>query len=136
MRGPLVILVVLIAIVVVLAVVIAFFFSSRSRKRQEQRVEAAGIRSDAGELAATLTGQAAFAEQAEERAGIVRAEADAKAREAEALESEASAHRGRPRTRAGSTRRSCDEPTRSTPTWTTPRSRRFTTGPSGERVVS
>ncbi|MEO7423236.1 MAG: hypothetical protein ABIU87_12705 [Ornithinibacter sp.] len=93
MRGPLFLLLAFIAVVVVLAIAIGLFFASRSRKQQEQRVEAAGIRSDAGELAATVTGQASFAEQAEERAAVVRAEADRKAREAAALESEASAHR-------------------------------------------
>ncbi|MEO5609990.1 MAG: hypothetical protein ABIQ61_09890 [Ornithinibacter sp.] len=93
MRGPVFLLLALLAVVIVLAIAIALFFASRSRKQQEQRVEAAGIRSDAGELAATVTGQASFAEQAEERAAVVRAEADRKAREAAALESEASVHR-------------------------------------------
>lgn len=93
MGGPLFLLLAFIAVVIVMAVAIGLFFASRSRKQDEQRVEAAGIRSDAGELAATMTGQAAFAEQSEERAGVVRAEADEKAREAAALESEASSHR-------------------------------------------
>ncbi|MEO6790205.1 MAG: hypothetical protein ABI249_08085, partial [Ornithinibacter sp.] len=93
MRGPVFLLLALLAVVIVLAIGIALYFSSRSRKQQEQRVEAAGIRSDAGELAATVSGQASFAEQAEERAAVVRAEADRKAREAAALESEASVHR-------------------------------------------
>ncbi|MGB7818521.1 MAG: hypothetical protein WBL35_07260 [Ornithinibacter sp.] len=93
MRGPILILLIFVAVVIVLAVVIGFLFTSRARKQESQRVEAAGIRADAEELAATVTGQAAFAEQAEQRAGIVRAEADEKAREAELLESEARARR-------------------------------------------
>jgi len=93
MRGPILTLLIFVAVVIVLAVVIGFLFASRARKQESQRVEAAGIRADADELAATVTGQAAFAEQAEQRAGIVRAEADEKAREAELLESEARARR-------------------------------------------
>ena len=62
-------------------------------RRDAQRVEAAGLRSDADAMAATVAGQSVFADQATERAELARVEAEDKAREADRLEQEAVEHR-------------------------------------------
>lgn len=82
-------LVLIIGLVVIAVVSVAVILRRGSQQRQERRVEAERLRSEAREMAATLSGQSAFAEQAEERAGVARSEADEKVREAERLEAEA-----------------------------------------------
>jgi hypothetical protein len=83
-------LILIIVLVLVAAVLVALIVRWASRRRAERRVEAEGLRSEAQSLEAAVAGQQAFAEQAQERAGVARAEADQKTREAERLESEAS----------------------------------------------
>lgn len=80
-------LLLLLAIVVVAVVVVVM--RRGSAKRDEQRVEAADIRGRAGGIAATMEGQQTFAQQAEERATVARAEAEARAREAQERAAEA-----------------------------------------------
>jgi len=82
-------LVLIIALVLVAAVLVVLILRRGSQRREEHRVEAEELRSEAQEVAASTTGLAAFAEQAEERAGVARAEAEEKVAEAERLEAEA-----------------------------------------------
>ncbi len=82
-------LVLIIGLVAIAVVSVAVLLRRGAQQRQERRVEAERLRSEAREMAATLSGQSAFAEQAEERAGLARSEADEKVREAEQLEAEA-----------------------------------------------
>ena len=86
----LILLLLLILIAVVLVVVV---LRRGSEKRDAHRAEAAGLRSEAENLAATAAGQGAFADQAAQRAEVARVEAEEKAREAARLEAEAAQHR-------------------------------------------
>ncbi|GAA4414079.1 hypothetical protein GCM10023168_37400 [Fodinibacter luteus] len=89
--APALLLLLVLVGLVVLAVVAVVALRRGSARREQQRVEAAGLRSEADAIAATLPGQAAFAQQAGERAELARVEAEAKAREAARLEAEAHA---------------------------------------------
>ncbi len=82
-------LVLIIGLVLIAVVIVAVMLRRGSQQRQERRVEAEQLRSEAREMAARLSGESAFAEQAGERAGVARSEADEKVREAERLEAEA-----------------------------------------------
>jgi hypothetical protein len=82
-------LVLIIGLVVIAAILIAVILMRGSRRRDEQRVEAEELRSEAQGVMATMTGQTAFAQQADERADVARTEAEEAAREAERLENEA-----------------------------------------------
>ena len=86
-------LILLLLLIVAAAVVVVLVLRRGSAKRDEQRVEAAGIRGEAEGMAATLTGQDTFAQQAEERAEVARLEAEERAREAARLEAEAAEQR-------------------------------------------
>ncbi len=82
-------LVLIIVLVIVAAVLVALILRRGAQRREEHRVEAEELRAEAEAVAPAVTGQAAFAHQAEERAGLARAEAEEKVREAEHLEAEA-----------------------------------------------
>lgn len=86
-------LILIILLVLVAAVLVAVILRRGSARREEQRVEAADLRSQAEAVAPTVAGRAAFAEQAEQRADVARAEAEEKAREAARLEEEAAEQR-------------------------------------------
>jgi hypothetical protein len=86
-------LILILLLVLVAAVLVALILRRGSARREEQRVEAADLRSQAEAVAPTVAGRAAFAEQAEQRADVARAEADEKAREAARLEEEAAEQR-------------------------------------------
>lgn len=86
-------LVLLLLLVLVAAVAVVLVLRRSSSKRDEQRVEAAGIRGEAEGMAATMAGQSTFARQAEERAEVARFEAEERAREAARLEAEAAEQR-------------------------------------------
>ena len=74
-------------------VVVVLVLRRGSAQRDAQRVEAAGLRTDADTLATTVAGQSVFADQAAQRAELARVEAEDKAREAARLEAEAAEHR-------------------------------------------
>ncbi len=82
-------LVLIIGLVLIAAILIMVILRRGSQRREEHRVEAEELRSDAQGVMAAMTGQASFAQQAEERADVARDEAEEKAREAERLEAEA-----------------------------------------------
>ena len=64
-------------LVIVVALVLVWLLVRRSSARKEEaRVEAAGLRAEAEQVASTMAGQQAFAQQAEERAAVARAEAE------------------------------------------------------------
>ena len=86
-------LILLLLLILVAVVLVVVLLRRGSAQRDAQRVEAAGLRSEADTLAATMTGQTAFAEQAAERAEVARVEAERKAAEAARLEAEAAEHR-------------------------------------------
>ncbi|HET7761939.1 MAG TPA: hypothetical protein VFL46_06220 [Phycicoccus sp.] len=86
-------LILIILLVLVAAVLVAVILRRGSARREEQRVEAADLRSQAEAVAPTVAGRAAFAEQAEQRADVARAEAEEKAREAARLSEEAAEQR-------------------------------------------
>ena len=86
-------LLLLLLLIVVAVVVVLVVLRRGSAQRDAQRVEAAGLRSEADTLAATMAGQSAYAEQAAQRAELARLEAEEKAREAERLEAEAAEHK-------------------------------------------
>ncbi|MBM6402398.1 sunset domain-containing protein [Phycicoccus sonneratiae] len=70
-------------LVIVVAIALVWLLVRRSAARKDgARAEAAGLRVEAEGLAGTLAGQEAFAEQAEDRAGVAQAEADRLADEA------------------------------------------------------
>ncbi|HYN67548.1 MAG TPA: hypothetical protein VES93_11720, partial [Ornithinibacter sp.] len=83
----------LLLLILVAVVLVVVLLRRGSAHRDAQRVEAAELRSEADTLAATMPGQAAFAEQAAERAEVARAEAERQAREAQRLEGEAAERR-------------------------------------------
>ena len=66
-------LILLLLLILVAVVLVVVLLRRGSAQRDAQRVEAAGLRSEADTLAATMTGQTAFAEQAAERAEVARA---------------------------------------------------------------
>lgn len=82
-------LVLIIGLVVIAAILIAVILRRGSQRRDEHRVEAAEMRSEAQEVMAAVAGQTTFAQQADERADVARSEAEEAAREAERLEAEA-----------------------------------------------
>ena len=86
-------LILLLLLILVAVVLVVVLLRRGSAQRDAQRVEAAGLRSEADTLAVTMTGQTAFAEQAAERAEVARAEAERKAAEAARLEAEAAERR-------------------------------------------
>ena len=86
-------LLLLLLLIVVAVVVVLVVLRRGSAQRDAQRVEAAGLRTEADTLAATMAGQSAYAEQAAQRAELARVEAEDKAREAERLQAEAAQHR-------------------------------------------
>ncbi len=86
-------LLLLLLLVLVAVVIVLFVLRRGAARRDAQRVEAAGLRSDADAMVATVAGQSAFADQATERAELARVEAEDKAREADRLEQEAVEHR-------------------------------------------
>ena len=86
-------LILLLLLIVVAAVVVVLVLRRGSAQRDERRVEAAGIRGEAEGMAATMTGQDTFAQQAQERAEVARLEAEERAREAARLEAEAAEQR-------------------------------------------
>ncbi|WP_392544093.1 hypothetical protein [Oryzobacter telluris] len=86
-------LILLLLIVVAVVLVILWLMRRGSSQREAQRVEAAELRGRAEEIAATMGGQQAFAQQTEERAAVARAEAEQRAQEAARLEQEAAEQR-------------------------------------------
>ena len=73
------------ALVILALLFLVWWFVSKGKKRQldEQRSEAARIRAGAEEHDATIRGQEAFVQQADERASFARQEAEERARQAE-----------------------------------------------------
>ena len=86
-------LILLLLLIVLAAVAIVLLLRRGAAQRDEQRVEAAGIRGEAEGIAATMTGQDTFAQQAEERAEVARLQAEQRARKAARLEAEAAEQR-------------------------------------------
>ena len=86
-------LILLLLLILVAVVLVVLVLRRGSAQRDAQRVEAAGLRTEADTLATTVAGQSVFADQAAQRAELARVEAEDKAREAAQLESEAAEHR-------------------------------------------
>ena len=86
-------LILLLLLILVAVVLVVLVLRRGSAQRDAQRVEAAGLRTDADTLATTVAGQSVFADQAAQRAELARVEAEDKAREAAQLEAEAAEHR-------------------------------------------
>ena len=86
-------LILLLLLILVAVVLVVLVLRRGSAQRDAQRVEAAGLRTDADTLASTVAGQSVFADQAAQRAELARVEAEDKAREAARLEEEAAEHR-------------------------------------------
>ena len=86
-------LLLLLLLVIVVVIAVVWLMRRGAGQKEAARVEAEVMRGRAAEVGASLSGQQAFAEQAEERAAVVRAEAEQRAAEAARLEEEASAHR-------------------------------------------
>ncbi|WP_377645235.1 hypothetical protein [Oryzobacter terrae] len=86
-------LLLLLLLVIVVVIAVVWLMRRGAGQKAAARVEAEEIRGRAQEVGASLPGQQAFAEQAEERAAVARAEAEQRAAEAARLEEEANAHR-------------------------------------------
>ncbi|HWO50622.1 MAG TPA: hypothetical protein VNN23_03410, partial [Ornithinibacter sp.] len=86
-------LILLLLLILVAVVLVVLVLRRGSAQRDAQRVEAAGLRTDADTLATTVAGQSVFADQAAQRAELARVEAEDKARVAAQLEAEAAEHR-------------------------------------------
>ncbi len=86
-------LLIILLLVLVVAGLVWLLLRRGAARRDEHRVEAETLRSEADGVAATMEGQQAFAEQAEDRALLARAEAEEAARQAARVETEADEQR-------------------------------------------